>query len=124
VTAAVTPAAAPVAKAAAAAPASIANPSPAHAARAPKRTSPTHYTISVGTFLNADRADTERRKMLTVTPLAASVEKISEGGEESYRVLVGSFASHAAAVKAASDLMGTGQVREAMVLPATGAASN
>jgi len=92
-------------------------------AREPSATA--RYTISVGTFLEAERADAERRKIDTnFSPLSASVEKISDGGEESFRVLVGNFASHAAAVKAASDLIGTGQVREALVLPATTAGSN
>ncbi|MGH7740777.1 MAG: DUF4388 domain-containing protein [Candidatus Eiseniibacteriota bacterium] len=100
---------------------------PASRSRVPRaaRAEPSSkFTISVGTFLEPERAVVELRKLEGVTPLAASVQKFTDDGEASYRVLVGSFASRTAAVKAASDLMATGQVREAMVLPATGAASN
>ena len=96
----------------------------AHAAPKPDRASTTLFTISVGTFLESDRANVERRKLLSITSYTSRVLKISESGEESYRVVVGTFASRAAAEKAASDLMGTGRVREAMVLPAAGAAAN
>lgn len=81
------------------------------------------FTISIGSFLEAERANAERLKLKSITPLASSVQRLSDGGDESYRVLIGSFATHNAAVKAASDLMQTGQVREALVLPATSAAT-
>jgi Mrp family chromosome partitioning ATPase len=105
-----------------AAPSAAPSDSPSAAPAAPGNSDA--FTISVGTFLEARRADTERRKVQTLTPLSASIQKVRDGGGTSYRVLVGRFASHAAAVKAASDLMGTGKVREALVLPATGTASN
>lgn len=82
------------------------------------------FTISVGSFLERDRADAERRKLLDVTQLTSSVQKVSVGDDRTYRVLVGSFASRAAAVTAADGLIQTGKVREALVLPVTGAASN
>lgn len=92
-------------------------------ARAPAGASTARFTIAVGTFLEKERADSERRKIRAITPLTASVLRVSDGGDYSYRVVVGKFTSRAAAEKAASDLMGTGKVREAIVMPAT-AASN
>jgi Mrp family chromosome partitioning ATPase len=90
-------------------------------ARAPAGASTARFTIAVGTFLEKERADSERLKIRAITPLNASVLRVSDGGDYSYRVVVGKFTSRAAAEKAASDLMGTGKVREAMVLPATAA---
>jgi cell division protein FtsN len=110
--------------AASAAPARAPREGQAQAAPNSDPASSTRYTISVGTFLERDRANVERRKLLNVTPYASRVLRFSERGAESYRVVVGTFESRAEAEKAASDLMGTGQVREAMVLPAAGAAAN
>ena len=93
-------------------------------ARRPHASPSQQFTISVGTFLESDRAGTELRKIESVTLLPTRVLRVSEGGDDSYRVVVGRFASRAEAEKAASDLMDTGQVREAMVLPVTGAANH
>jgi Mrp family chromosome partitioning ATPase len=109
--------------AATAPPAQAAAPPAPAIARKPASASTARFTISVGTFLEKQRADTERLRIRTITPLTASVLRVSDGGDYSYRVVVGRFTSRAAAEKAASDLMGTGQVREAMVLPATAAAN-
>lgn len=118
------PLAAPSAVVASARPVTASGKAAAPPRRASSRPEAEAFTISVGTFLDADRAALELNRLETVTPLPTRVQKFSDDGGESYRVVVGIFASRAAAVKAASDLMGTGQVREAMVLPATQAATN
>ena len=79
--------------------------------------SSSRFGIAVGTFLSEDRAKEEQDKLKTATGLESRIVTVQDAGESSYRVVLGSFASRAAAERKAAELSGAGTVREARVVP-------
>jgi type II secretory pathway predicted ATPase ExeA len=77
---------------------------------------PSRYGIDVGTYLNEERAATERQRLDAATSLASRLLTITEDGVPLYRILVGSFQSREEAERAASDLISRGLVNEARVV--------
>jgi cell division protein FtsN len=95
-----------------------ASPKPSAPATA-ARTSPAtnRFGIAVGTYLNEDRANSERTSLGESTQLPTRVLTATEDGGEVYRVVMGSFESRVEAERAASDLIRRGLVNEARVVP-------
>jgi cell division protein FtsN len=78
---------------------------------APVRT----FGIVVATYINEDRATTEREKLGQSTGLPTRISTAQEDGSEVYRVVVGSFGDRRRAEQAASDLVARGLINEARI---------
>ena len=85
-------------------------------AAVPKKTS-NRFGIAVGTYLNEERAATERSALAGSTQLSGRVVTTTQDSVSVYEVVMGSFESRLAAEKAASDLIRKGLVNEARVVP-------
>ncbi|MBI1796750.1 MAG: AAA family ATPase [Candidatus Eisenbacteria bacterium] len=89
---------------------------PATAAPAAKAPAGNRFGIAVGTYLNPERANSERTSLSESTQLPARVVTAAEDSVATYRVVIGSFADRVAAERAASDLIRRGLVNEARVV--------
>lgn len=78
---------------------------------APART----FGVVVGSFLNQDRANSEKTRLATSTGLPSRIVTINEDGAPMFRVVLGAFPARAEAEQAASDLVGRGLINEARV---------
>ncbi|MGH7742919.1 MAG: SPOR domain-containing protein, partial [Candidatus Eiseniibacteriota bacterium] len=74
------------------------------------------FGISVATYLDADRAESERVKLAGSTGLQVSVREASEGGTSVYHLVLGEFDTRASAENEASDLIQRGLVEEARIV--------
>ena len=74
------------------------------------------YGITVATYLQAARAESQREKFATNTQLPASVNEVVDGGASVYQIVLGKFTTRAAAEKAANDLINRGLIQEAQVV--------
>ena len=81
---------------------------------------PPRYCLAVGTYLFEDRAREKARTLAGRTGQKAWVEPVRAGGQKSYRILFGAYATEGAAERDADRLLSRGFVTEAMVenLPA------
>ena len=77
----------------------------------------TPFGIVVGSYLNEARAQEEATKLKGSTSLDAKIETFDDGGVPSFRIVLGSFPSRAAAQKKANDLISQDLVYEARVAP-------
>ena len=85
----------------------------------PRQEAPSqNYIIAVGTFLDEARANQERDKLGAATGLAARVQTVTEGGDQVYRVVLGSYRDRASAERAAGRLIEAGSVDEARIITA------
>jgi cell division septation protein DedD len=92
--------------------AAIATPKPAVAKpAAPKST----FAIVVATYLNEERANSERDKLAASTGLPTRVATAEEDGASVYRVVVGAYPDRRRAEQSASDLVGKGLINEARI---------
>jgi cell division protein FtsN len=73
------------------------------------------HALEVAAFIFLDRAESERERLVT-EGLRARIVTEWENGAPTYRVMVGSYASRAAAERAADDLLGTGLVQQARIV--------
>lgn len=87
------------------------------AAAAPKVVEKGPFGLDVGTFLVEDRANSEQVRLATATGLAGRVVTRNEDGGDVYHVVLGSFATRAAAEKRAEALVAKGQVNQARPIP-------
>jgi cell division protein FtsN len=71
------------------------------------------FGLDVGTFLVEDRANSEQARLAEATGLPGKVVMKNEDGGDVYHVVLGSFASRAAAERKAEALVATGQVNQA-----------
>jgi hypothetical protein len=83
------------------------------AAAAPKVVEKGPFGLDVGTFLVEDRANSEQVRLATATGLPGRVVTRNEDGGDVYHVVLGSFATRAAAEKRAEALVAKGQVNQA-----------
>ena len=74
------------------------------------------FGISVATYLNQDRAESERAKLAASTRLPISIQEAKEDGSSVYHLVVGGFETRASAEDAASDLIQKGLVEEARIV--------
>ena len=74
------------------------------------------FGVAVGTFLDQASAESDRARLAGVTQLPALVRAIKADSVSRFELVLGSFASHAAAERAASDLVTRGIVDEARVV--------
>lgn len=72
--------------------------------------------IETGSYLNAERAESERTLLEEATGLPVRVIEGVEDGAPAYRVVVGSFGSRRKATAALNDLVGRGLVEQAKVV--------
>jgi hypothetical protein len=89
------------------------------AASAPAATKPAAtatFGISVATYLDSDRAKTERDKLAASTSMPVTVQETTEGGTSVYHLVLGGFDSRASAESAASDLIQRGLIEEARIV--------
>ncbi|HET7250116.1 MAG TPA: AAA family ATPase [Gemmatimonadales bacterium] len=107
------PASPPAARPAAPSPSTAGTPA---ATPAPKHTAPRAYTLSVGSWINRDRADAERQRLTGKAPAPVRIVTTHQNGAEMYTLLIGSFPTRAAAEQTASDLVTRGVVDEARVI--------
>jgi len=104
----------PAVKPAASTPAAVAAPVVPKAV-APKPAAPkATYGISVASFLAEGRANSELARLTAATGVSGRVVTTPEGD---YRVVLGSYPDRNAAENAAGDLIGSGKVDEARVVP-------
>ena len=75
------------------------------------------FGIAVATYLNPDRAETEKAKLAASTGMSVSVLEASEGGTSVYHLVLGGFDTRTSAEDAASDLIRRGLVEEARIVP-------
>jgi cell division protein FtsN len=95
-------------------PAAPAAPASAPAApAAPKVVEKGPFGLDVGTFIVEDRANSEQARLAAETGLAGRVVTKNEDGGDVYHVVLGSFATRAAAEKKAEALVAKGQVNQA-----------
>jgi type II secretory pathway predicted ATPase ExeA len=83
---------------------------PAESANAP------HFGVGVASFLDADRASTEKDRLAHDTSLPGLVMPFSDAGTTMYRVVLGRWSSQADAESAANALMERGLINEANVV--------
>lgn len=74
------------------------------------------YMIVVGSYLVEDRAQAERDRVATFTPLGCHVVKGQEDGADVYRILVGPLPTRREADRAGEQLFSQGAVNEASVM--------
>lgn len=84
------------------------------AAAAPKETARGPYGIDAGSYIAEDRAGSEQARLATATGLAGRVVSADDG---TFHVVLGSFASRAAAEKASDPLLAKGILSEARIVP-------
>jgi cell division protein FtsN len=102
------------------APSSTSKPAAAAGASAPtvpKVVEKGPFGLDVGTFLVEDRANSEQARLAAATGLAGKVVTRNEDGGDVYHVVLGSFATRAAAEKKAEALVAKGQVNQARPMP-------
>ena len=99
-------------------------PSPAPQAPVAAPAAPAQYCLAVGTYLFSDRAHVKAKQLAKRTRMKAWVETTRADGSNSYRILIGGFATESEAERAADRLLGRGLVSEALVesLPKAGRA--
>jgi len=117
----IVPPGAPVATKANPFPAKAAPPAAKPAVAAPASAPTSVFGIGVAAFLDRDRAEAERTRLESATGLEARIYPFRDGTTTMYRLVLGRFASNAAAENAANGLMQRDQVREARVLVIGGA---
>ena len=71
------------------------------------------FGLDVGTYLVEDRANSEQARLAAATGLPGKVVTKNEDGGDVYHVVLGSFATRAAAEKKAEALVAKGQVNQA-----------
>jgi cell division protein FtsN len=71
------------------------------------------FGLDVGTFLVEERASSEQARLSEATGLPGKVVTRNEDGGDAYHVVLGSFATRAAAEKRAEALVAKGQVNQA-----------
>jgi len=86
------------------------------AAEEPEETGP--FVLDAGQFLFEAPATKAAEAIKASTGLDAVVKTVGSGDNATYHVYVGRYGSRSAAVKAANDLMGSGAVNQARVIPA------
>jgi cell division protein FtsN len=74
------------------------------------------FGVAVGTYLNEERADQERVKLVASTSLPARVVTVTEDDVAMYRLVMGAFESRQSAERMASSLIERGLVDEARVV--------
>jgi len=94
-------------------------PVPEPQASAPPEPRGARLGIEVAAYIFPDRAETERQRLIAAGHRVRVVTEW-ENGAPTYRVVVGSYSSRAAAERAADTLLGTGLVQQARVVTAAG----
>lgn len=89
---------------------------PAIRARVARPDSTRIYALAVGTFMDEERAITERDRMSANTGLSARIIPYKDSGVTMYRLVLGSWTSRSAAENRANQLVQASQVNEARVL--------
>ena len=87
------------------------------AATAP--TAPTElrvYGIAVASYLDEDRANTERARLSDATDLMGRVTAYKDAGTTMYRIVLGNFSDLATAEATATRLMSDSKIKEGRVL--------
>jgi hypothetical protein len=79
-------------------------------------TASSRLTLDVGTYLSSDRAASERDRLRAKTGLGAWVVRQSEGGNETFHVLLGIYRTNARASAAADLLLVEGKVSQVKVV--------
>ena len=74
------------------------------------------YTITVATYLESSRAETQRARLGATTGLPSNIIEAQDGGASVYQIVLGRFDTRAAAEKAADDLINRGLIQEAHVI--------
>ena len=74
------------------------------------------FGVAIGSYMSEDRANGERDRLAGVTGLPGLVTPRDDGGTTVYRVILGKFASRAAAERKGQALMDSSLVREANVV--------
>jgi type II secretory pathway predicted ATPase ExeA len=80
-------------------------------------TGASHTTLDVGSYIDPERAASERRRLRTATGLDAWVVRVAESGGETYHVVLGIYRSEERASSAADLLLAQGKVSQARVVP-------
>jgi cytoskeletal protein RodZ len=88
-------------------------PAAASAPGVPKVVEKGPFGLDVGTFIVEDRANSEQARLAEATGLVGKVVTRNEDGGDVYHVVLGSFATRAAAEKKAEALVAKGQVNQA-----------
>jgi len=86
------------------------------AAEEPEESGP--FALDAGQFLFEAPAAKAAEALKASTGLDAMVKSVGSGDNATYHVYLGRYSSRSAAVKAANDLMGSGAVTQARVVPA------
>jgi type II secretory pathway predicted ATPase ExeA len=100
----------------ASAPASSAAPAAPDSSRRPAAAAAGTFGVAVGTFPDQASAESDRARLAGVTQLPALVRTVKADSVSRFELVLGSFASHADAERAASDLVTRGLVDEARVV--------
>ena len=82
------------------------------------------FGVAVGTYMDEDRANAERTKLVASTSLPARVVPVTENDVTMYRIVMGSFESKQKAERTASSLIERGLVDEARVVPLNAATAS
>lgn len=82
---------------------------------APREKGP--FSIDAGQYIDEARANEVAAALKTKTPLAVQVVNVTSGSESTYHVMLGSFATRAAAEKAAGKVFESGIAEQAAVVP-------
>lgn len=86
---------------------------PPAAPAAPKVVEKGPFGLDVGGYIIEEKANSEQTRLAAATGLAGRVVHQTEDGADTYHVVLGSFASRAAAEKKAEALVAGGQVNQA-----------
>ena len=92
---------------------------PAAAPATPRVVEKGPFGLDVGTFIVEERASSEQARLAAATGLSGRVVTRNEDGGDVYHVVLGSFATRAAAEKRAETLVAKGQVNQARAVPLT-----
>ena len=74
------------------------------------------YGIAVGTYLDEDRANTERARLSDATDLMGRVTAYKDAGTTMYRIVLGNFSDMATAEASATRMMLDNKIKEGRVL--------
>lgn len=88
-------------------------PTTADAEKAPEE----RYSLDVGMYLNPDRAEAERDRIVEATGLRGWLVRGTRDGADMYHVIVGSYRTRERAQQSAEQLLERGMVFEALVVP-------
>jgi hypothetical protein len=75
--------------------------------------------VTVGTFLDRNRAETELARVVGASGLPGRLSEVHQGGVVMHAVVIGEFPSRGAAERQASDLIERGIVDEARIISRT-----